>query len=76
MEDVGLNQGSVDISEWFSDIGTDKGNLTFKVESLSPYLHPKLIGSRMSVDLDKDWNGEHKDHGKSYSGRQNNQSEG
>ncbi len=58
MEDIGLNDGSIDISKWFSDIGTDEGNLSFKVESLSPYLNPKLIGSMMSVDLEKDWNGE------------------
>jgi rubrerythrin len=57
-EDIGLKVSPVDISEWFSDIGNDDGNLTFSVQSLSKNITPILVDSMFSVDLAKDWNGE------------------
>ncbi len=57
-EDVGLRDGQTDISTWFTDIGTDEGNLTYSVLSLSDEIHPLLTGSVLSIDLQKDWNGD------------------
>ncbi|MFW3145519.1 MAG: right-handed parallel beta-helix repeat-containing protein [Thermoplasmatota archaeon] len=57
-EDVGLDDSPVDVSKWFTDIGTDKGNLTFSARSQASEIVPKLEGSLLSIQLKKDWNGE------------------
>jgi hypothetical protein len=57
-EDIGFEDGPVDVSDWFTDIGTDEGNLTYSVDPVSPTIYPSLKGSLLSVDLEEDWNGE------------------
>ncbi len=57
-EDFGLIGGSIDISRWFDDIGHDSGNLSFSVIGQVPQITPYLMGDRLWVTLEKDWNGE------------------
>jgi len=57
IEDRGLKDGTVDVSKWFDDIGSDRGNLTFSTESLHPNIMPVLEGSLLSLRMTKDWNG-------------------
>ena len=56
-EDEGLRDGPVDISTWFDDLGTDGGNLTFEVATLNEEVQPVLVGTTLSLDLKKDFNG-------------------
>ncbi|MGA1820145.1 MAG: right-handed parallel beta-helix repeat-containing protein [Thermoplasmatota archaeon] len=57
LEDRGLKTGTVDISTWFTDIGTDKGNLTYSTTTLSSEITPHLEGSILTISLLRDWNG-------------------
>ncbi|MGA1793694.1 MAG: right-handed parallel beta-helix repeat-containing protein [Thermoplasmatota archaeon] len=57
LEDRGLKDGVVDISTWFTDIGTDKGNLTYSAATLNSEITPHLDGSMLTLSLLKDWNG-------------------
>ncbi|MCU0798726.1 MAG: right-handed parallel beta-helix repeat-containing protein [Candidatus Thermoplasmatota archaeon] len=57
-EDSGLIGGSIDIGRWFSDIGKDNGNLSFSVTGQVPQISPYLMGDKLFVTLQKDWNGE------------------
>ncbi|MBN1390990.1 MAG: right-handed parallel beta-helix repeat-containing protein [Candidatus Thermoplasmatota archaeon] len=57
LEDRGLKDGSVDVSVWFTDIGADRGNLTFSAATLTKEIVPVLDASILTLSLQKDWNG-------------------
>ncbi|MBN1539041.1 MAG: right-handed parallel beta-helix repeat-containing protein, partial [Candidatus Thermoplasmatota archaeon] len=57
LEDKGFKDGAVDISPWFTDIGNDKGNLTYSAGKLTEQIVPMLDGSMLTINLEKDWNG-------------------
>jgi len=59
IEDMGLDtdDGTVDVSGWFEDLGEDQEQLTFSTEKITQEITPHISGSTLWLEFDENWYG-------------------